>query len=188
METENLKHWFLSSPESLGGNVAGLRTPDAVAALVIDGFSTDDGQTFEYPPFEAARQDAIFMVLPEEVGLRVFERMEKYITGRQSMKENLEDENEVIAARWSLGNEKIAILVGDSGGSDHIQEAFESTLRFEKVYLQRSELAIIAENFDAAQVLAEENTKVFSDEARQALESLLAAPAPSPSRGKRMTS
>lgn len=186
METENLKHWILSSPESLGGNVAGLRTPDAVAALVIDGFSTDDGQTFEFPPFEAGRQDAIFMVLPEEVGLKVFEWMEKYVAGRQSAKENLEDENEVIAARWSLGNEKLAILVGDSGGSEHIQEAFEARLAFEKIYLQRSELAVIAQGFDAAKVLSEDKA-IFSSEAREALESLLVAPAPAPSRGKRMT-
>lgn len=185
METENPKHWILSSPEAMGGNLAGLRNPDAVAALVIDGFSTDDGQSFEYPPFEAGRQDAIFMVLPEEVGERIFERMEKYINGRQSAKENLEDQNEVVAARWSLGNEKLAILVADSGGSEHIQEAFESTLGFEKIYLQRSELAVIAQNFDAAKILAEEKN-VFSAEAREALASLVIAPKPAPARGKRM--
>ena len=132
METESLKHWIISSPESLGGNVAGLRTPDAVAALVIDGFSTDDGQTFEFPPFEAGRQDAIFMVLPEEVGLKVFERMEKYVAGRQSAKENLEDENEVIAARWSLGNEKLAILVGDSGGASTSKKPSKPTWRLRR--------------------------------------------------------
>lgn len=185
METETPQHWIISSPEAMGGNVAGLRTPDAVVALVIDGFATDDGQNFEYPPFEAGRQDAVFMVLEEEVGLRVFERLDKYVRGRQSAKENLEDQNEVVAARWDLGNGKIGILVGDSTGSEHIQNAFETTLGFEKIYLQRSELAVIAQDFDANQVLAE-GSKVFSEEARQALEGLLAAPKPTLSRGKRL--
>lgn len=184
MEFEPLKHWIVTSPEAMGGNLAGLKTPDAVTALVIDGFSTDNGKDFEYPPFEAGRQDAIFMVLPSEVGGRVFERMQKYVAGRQSAKENLEDENEVAVALWVLNNDSVAILVADSGGMEHAQDAFEKTLGFEKIYLQRSSEAVIAPAFDAEQIL-NENKNVFSEQARQALEALRVPVKPAPARNKR---
>ena len=184
MEQETLKHWILTDPSTMGGDLAGLRTPDAVSALVIDGFSTDNGTDFEYPPFEAGRQDAVFMVLPAESGQRVFEGLSRYVAGRQSLKENLEDENEVVAAIWNLSEEKVAILVADSSGSEHIQNAFEQRLMMEKIYLQRSG-AVIDQLFDASKVL-EEGRAVFNSEAREALTSLLKeVPAPAASRGRR---
>lgn len=184
MESESIKHWIVTSPEAMGGNLAGLKTPDAVTALVIDGFSTDNGKDFEFPPFDAGRQDATFMVLPSDVGGRVFERMEKYVAGRQSAKENLEDENEVAVALWVLNKDSVAILVADSGGMEHAQDAFEKTLGFEKIYLQRSNNAVIAPAFDAEKILSESKS-VFSEEARQALEALRVPAQPAPSRSKR---
>ena len=184
MEQETLKHWIITDPATMGGDLAGLRTPDAVAALVIDGFSTDNGKTFDYPPFEAGRQDAVFMVLPAETGERVFEGMTRYVGGRQSQKENLEDENEIVTALWRLEGDKVALLVADSSGSEHAQNAFDQRLLMEKIYLQRSG-AIIDQLFDANKVLQETPDKT-NQETFDALASLVKpAPAPVTTRGKR---
>ncbi len=179
-------YWVVTTPAAMGNDLAGLRNPDVVTALVIDGYSTDDGKAFDKAPFARGATDAIFMVLDAEVGQKVYERMANYIKGRVSLKENLENDNEVVAGKWDLGNNQVALLVADGGGIDAAQSAFETALGLEGVLLQRSNKAVMSAKFDASAVL-QENKEVFGEEARQALSSLAmtVTPAPKKKRGPR---
>lgn len=178
MDTD-LKHWILSSPKLLGNDVAGLRAPDAACALVVDGYSTANGKTFDFPPFGAGRCAATFMVLPAEAGHRVYERLAAYVGSRRSLIDNLADENEVLAARWDLPDGQVAVMAAESGGVENAQDAFERFLALDKIPLHSSNLAVIAPRFDASQLLAA-RTSVFSKEAAEALRALLPAAKPAP--------
>lgn len=173
--------WIVTDPAAMGNDLGGLRNPDAVVALVIDGFSTDDGSTFDKAPFARGTSDAIFMVLDSESGTKVFDRMAGYVQGRPSRKENVESDNEVVVGKWELASGQVALMVADAGGVDHAQSAFEKSLGFEDILLQRSDKAVMSSRFDVARVLAD-NKDVFSDIARQALEELTAPVAPAPRR------
>lgn len=173
--------WIVKDPAAMGNDLVGLRNPDAVVALVIDGFSTEDGETFDKAPFGRDVPDGIFMVLDSEPGNKVYERMEGYVQGRPSRKENVESDNEVVVGKWDLPNGQVALLVAESGGVDHAQSAFESRLALEGIMLQRSNKAVMGNKFNAHTILAEDK-EVFSDEVRQALGALLAPAAPAPRR------
>ena len=175
---ESTRFWILTDPRSLGQDVAGLRTPDAAAAVVIDGYATDDGKNFEYPPFKSGKASATFMVLPKEVGERVYEKTAAHVISRRSIQQNVEGaiDNEVLAAKWNLEDGRVALLVADAGESENVQDAFERFLGSEKISLQRSEFAVIAHRFSAATVL--QSGVVLSEDARFALEALRCDPVP----------
>lgn len=185
MHNEDLNHWIISDPTLLGDNVAGLRAPDEVVAMVIEGFATDNAVDFEYPPFGAGRMDAIFIVLDKERADPVFTLMGNYVRGRKGLKENLNDENEVVAARWNLANDQVALLVADSGACENAQDAFEQALGFNGIHVYRSENVVVAPQFDAKGVLSKPD-KIFSDNVRQVLTDLQhAAPSAKASKTSR---
>lgn len=182
----DLAHWVLEGTSFLGGDVAGLRTPDEAVALLIDGYSTGDGKQFDAPPFGAGTANVTMVVLPEEVGDRIYERLSGYIGGRKSKKENLAEENEVLAAKWNLGNGSVAVLAADGGGAEYAQDVLEDYLRLERIPLHSSGFAVIAPGMDAS-VLLENPMSVIGDKAREMLESLcLESASPAPARPPRL--
>lgn len=181
----DLAHWVLTGTDFLGGDVAGLRTPDEAVALLIDGYSTGDGKEFDAPPFGAGTSNVTMVVLGREVGERIYERLAGYVSGRKSLKENLAEENEVLAAKWILDEDRVAVLAADRGGVEHAQDVLENYLRLERIPLHSSGMAVIAPNMDAAALLADPES-VLGDTARQALESLrVQTVAPAPARSPR---
>lgn len=183
--TDDLKHWILDNPKALGGDVAGLRTPDAATALVIDGFATSNGKKFDFPPFGAGRMDITLMVLPAEVGNRMYEKMAGYVASRKSRTENLSDENEVLAAKWDIDGDTVAVMAADSIHSlvENAQDTFEQYLGFERIQIHSSRLSAIGPAFDARKWLEKPGS---SPKIRNVIEALaLPVSAPSPARGPR---
>lgn len=172
-EQSDVAYWFITEPALFQNNVAGLRQPDAAVGLVIDGYSTSNGEIFDYPPFEGGRQDGTFIIF-EDVGLadKLFQAMQRYATSRKSIEENLSEDNEFVVARWNLNNGKIALFVGDSEGSQAAQETFHQHLSFNNIPFYSNERTILAQSFDAQALLRKEEV-IFSPEAREALEELL---------------
>ena len=149
--TNELDFWILDNPKALGGDVAGMRSPDAATALVIDGFATANGKKFDFPPFGAGLADVTLMALPADVGNRLYEKMAGYVASRQSRTENVAEENEVLAAKWVVDADTVVVMAADSarGVGEFAQDAFERFLGFEKIQLHSSSNAVIAPGFDA---------------------------------------
>lgn len=184
---ETPAHWILDNPAVLGGTVAGLRAPDVVRGLIIEGLSSEDGRTFEAPPFAAGRLDAVLVVLDAPTGETVFQALAGYVAGRVSLKENLADDNEVVVALWRLpaeeGEGSAVLLVGDTSGNMHAQEALDRTMALHKLHLQRSEKMVMGQNFDAARIVAT-GEGVFDPAVGAIMQDLLAA-SPKPSAVRR---
>lgn len=184
--TEYLDFWIVDQTKALGGDVAGLRTPDAAVALVIDGFATSNGKKFDFPPFGSGRVDVTMMAFPAELGERLYEKVAGYIASRQSRNENVAEENEVIAAKWAIDDDTVLVMVGDSAQSlcEFAQDAFERYLGFEKIHLHSSREAVIAPSFDAREWL---DSGQGEANIRRIIESVaLPASSPAPARGPKI--
>ena len=176
-QTTDVAYWFITEPTLFQNNIAGLRQPDAAIGLVIDGYSTSNGEIFDYPPFEGGRQDGTFIILEDVVVAdKLFQAMSKYATSRKSLEENLSEDNEFVIARWTLSNGKVAMFVGDSEGSQAAQDVFHQNLQFNNIPFYSNERTILSQSFDA-QVLLQKEEVIFNQEAREALEELSAVTA-----------
>ena len=180
--TNELDFWILDNPKALGGDVAGMRSPDAATALVIDGFATANGKKFDFPPFGAGLADVTLMALPADVGNRLYDKMAGYVASRQSRTENVAEENEVLAAKWVVDADTVVVMAADSARTpnEFAQDAFGRFLGFEKIQLYSSSDAVIASSFDARKWL---ETEESNPSIRKVVEGLCAPPAKStPSR------
>lgn len=179
--------WIVKDPAALGDNLVGFRKPDSVAALLIEGLSTDDGVTLERVPFGGGEADGILVVLNAETATKLYDRMEGYIQSRKARDENVPNDNEAVVAKWALTTGDVALFVADTRGMDFAQDALETFMGFDKIPLHSSNKAVMSQRFDAAALLAQESEggeykAVFSNEVRQALTELAAPPAPAPKR------
>jgi hypothetical protein len=179
--------WIVKDPAALGDNLVGFRKPDSVAALLIEGLSTDDGVTLERVPFGGGEADGILVVLSAETATKLYDRMEGYIQSRKARDENVPNDNEAVVAKWALTTGDVALFVADTRGMDFAQDALETFMGLDKIPLHSSNKAVMSQRFDAAALLAQESEggeykAVFSNEVRQALTELAAPPAPAPKR------
>lgn len=169
--SEDQVSWVLKTNEEVApilANVGGLAAPDQMTAFVLNGYETTDGKSFESMPFQAGKMNGSLIIVDKEVGETVYERVSKYVSGKGTIEQCREDENQQMIAKWNLKDEKSAILVLSSENLD-IQDALEKQLEYFKIKLHRSIDASFASDFDAAKLLSE-NYEINSEEIRSFLE------------------
>ena len=78
----DVRYWFVADPNSLGP-VGNFRIPDRVAAVVSEEL-TDDGRSFDTPAFDGGKIDAVFALMGQEEGEKVFGYIAAKLAGRAS--------------------------------------------------------------------------------------------------------
>ena len=124
-------YWLVSNPSALG-DIAGFRAPDRVSAFVSES-ATDDGEVFDYAPFEGGKIDAVLCVLTEEEADTLFTSISAAFSRRQFAADMLEAGNEGLVATWNLPDGRVALLASDLGGSSLVQDMWYASCRFAKI-------------------------------------------------------
>lgn len=112
-----MRYIFCDDANKLGA-IGGLRSPDRVTALCIEGFSLpEDGFEPESGAFEAHNIDATLVVTDTDTGNYLFGLL-THALRKELTDEFLDNDNEAVIALWHLDNNRVAVLAGDAGGSD----------------------------------------------------------------------
>ena len=147
----DVRYWFVADPTSLGP-VGNFRIPDRVAAVVSEDL-TDDGRSFDTPAFEGGKIDAVFALMGQEEGEKVFGYIAAKLAGRKTAASVLEDDNGGIVALWNLPEGKVALLAGDRDSAT-VQELWDEACRLAKVPPYEEERVYSSARFAADKVQA----------------------------------
>lgn len=126
----DIRYWFISDPSALG-SVGNFNTPKRLAAVVSEDL-TEDGRNFDGPVFEGGKIDAVFALLEEEQGEKIFGYIAAKLAGRKTVAAMLEDDNGGFVALWALSEGKVALLAGDRDSAT-VQELWDEACRLAKV-------------------------------------------------------
>ena len=123
------KHWILDQPEALQGHAMGLTPPARAIAVVLDGYSTEDGKTFDRPPFAGGAGEGMLGVFEPEAASKMYSYLSALLRGQKMPAALAADESEALVAWWDVSEGQVLLGAITRGASPSLSLAWDDALR-----------------------------------------------------------